>query len=222
MEKKSLKQIYCENYNRYQECLSRCPSVGKVVELGSGAGFIKTILPDVMTSDFITYPELDAVVNAEDMPFEDSSIRCFLMTNVFHHLNDSGRFLKEAYRCLVPGGRIYIIDQHVGFFSYFILKYFHAEPFDHQAPVESKGENGARSWIFFKRDLKFFKKDYGELFELVKYNPHSPLRYWLSGGLKKWNLLPLFLYSPLLLLERFLLRLSLNFASFVDIELRKK
>ena len=59
-------------------------------------------------------------------------------------------------------------------------------------------------------------------FRLVRYEPHTPLLYWLSGGLKKWSLLPYSLIGTVKKIEDLLLRISPEFASFVDVELVKE
>jgi hypothetical protein len=56
----------------------------------------------------------------------------------------------------------------------------------------------------------------------VRYRPHTPLRYWLAGGMRKWNLLPGGAYGLAKRFDQLLMRLSSNFGSFVDIELVKR
>src|SRR5690606_32755936 len=97
---------------------------------------------------------------------------------------------------LAPGGRIFIVDQNKGWISTPILKYAHHEPFNTEARTWSfestgplSGANGALAWIVFQLDLEEFRKKFPEL-QILQYRPHSPLRYWLTGGLKKWCLLP--------------------------------
>ena len=55
--------------------------------------------------------------------------------------------------------------------------------------------------------------------DLVRYEPHSPLRYWLSGGLKAWSLLPGVAFDAATAVDRALTRLHRNLGSFVTIEL---
>jgi hypothetical protein len=72
----------------------------------------------------------------------------------------------------------------------------------------------------FKRDFKQFEERFQKL-KLTGYHPHTPLRYWLSGGLKVWNLLPVWAFPFATKLDRFLIKLSPHFGSFVDIEIIK-
>ena len=101
--KPSLKRLYQEIYEKYVECLNRCPKSGFALELGSGAGFAKQMVPKLITSDILSYQGVDQVVDATELPFEDQSISFIGMVNVFHHIPDTERFLQEAQRCLLSG-----------------------------------------------------------------------------------------------------------------------
>lgn len=222
--KKPLRQYYLEIYQRYLKCLENCPQEGKVLELGSGGGFLKKVIPDAITSDVLPYAGVDAIIDASLLPFPDQSLRAIFMSNVFHHIPDVDRFFREASRCLVPGGRIFMVDQYCGVLSSLIYRYLHHEPFDPNATtwkfVSSgplSGANGALACIVFKRDLEFFHSHYP--LKMARFEPHSPLRYWLMGGLKKWSLLPSWMDSFARKLDQWLIRRSGELASFVDIEL---
>jgi len=224
--KKPLRRFYQETYERYHDCLGRCPEEGIVLELGSGGGFIKEVIPVAVTSDVLPYEGVDMVVDAMKMPFADSSVRAIFMSNVFHHIPDVNAFFKEAIRCLKPGGRILIMDQYCGWVSTFIYRYVHHEGFDPNLSTwkfESTGPlggaNGALACMVFQRDLKMFQSQYA--LNMVSFRPHSPFRYWWVGGLKSWSLLPDWLDPFARWLDRALIRVSRQFASFVDIELVK-
>src|ERR1043166_5594700 len=112
--KPALRLLYREIYGRYAECLARCPADGLAVELGSGGGFVQTVLPEVTTSDVIPYAGVDRVVDAMRMPFAAGSLRALFLLNVFHHVADPSAFLREAERCLRVGRRLLIVDQYPG------------------------------------------------------------------------------------------------------------
>lgn len=228
IEKKySLKKFYEDCYEKYRRCLSHCPETGGVLEIGSGAGFSKVYIPDIITSDVLPYEGVDRVVDARSMPFEADSLRAVFMTNVFHHIPDVEKFLFEAQRCLKVGGRLFIIDEHPGILSYFILRFLHHEPFDERAqgwrfdstgPLS--GANGALAWIVFQRDRRLLEERYPRL-NLLSYQPHTPLTYWAAGGLHDWCLLPRALYPAAKKMENLLLGISQDFGAFVDIQLQK-
>lgn len=147
------------------------------------------------------------------------------MMNVFHHIPDVEAFLNEARRCLAPGGRLLIVDQYPGWLGRGIYRHLHHEPFDADAKewrFETKGPlsgaNGALAWMVFVRDRARFESRFPEL-KMADLRPHSPLRYWLAGGLKAWCLLPGWAFGLASRLDRTLVRLSPQWASFMDVEL---
>ena len=227
-KKPFLRRLYRETYQKFSECLNRCPREGIALELGSGAGFVKEVIPEMTTSDVLPYTGVDQVLDASALPFEDGSLRGIFMLNVFHHLPDSEKFLKEAERCLKPGARIFIVDQHLGWLSFWILKCGGHEPFSPDSKewrFEStgplSGANGALAWIVFRRDLEKLGRLCPAL-RLEKYEPHTPLRYWISGGLKFWSLTPGWSFGMATWVDRVLSRVHPDFGSFVDIELVKR
>jgi SAM-dependent methyltransferase len=222
-----LRRLYREIYGRYAECLARCPSQGVAVELGSGAGFVQELLPEVITSDVVPYPGVDQVIDATKMPFPDGGVRALFLLNVFHHIADAPAFLREAQRCLAPGGRMLIVDQQPGHISSPILRYAHHEPFspdaarwEFETSGPLSGANGALAWIVFRRDAERFRSLFPGL-SVQRYEPHTPLRYWISGGLKRWSLAPGWAFPLATWVDGFLTGISAHFGSFVDIEVLK-
>jgi SAM-dependent methyltransferase len=228
-EKAGLREFYREAYVKFAECLERCPEDGIVLELGSGGGFVRDYIPEAVTSDLLPYPGIDQVVDGTAMQFADESLRAILMLNVFHHISDCAAFLREASRCLMPGGRVFMVDQYPGWVSTPILRYLHREEFEplrdewefvsQQGPLADA--NGALAWMVFHRDYDRFRREFPRL-ERVQFTPHTPLRYWLSGGLKWWSLLPPFSLAAAARLDHALASLSPRLCSFVDIELVKR
>jgi len=51
--------------------------------------------------------------NAEEIPFEDSQFDIIICTNSFHHYLHPDNALKEMYRLLKTGGRLYLLDPTV-------------------------------------------------------------------------------------------------------------
>ena len=225
--KKSLRNLYSCYYKIFNETLKFCPPQGLAIELGSGGGFLNQINSKIVTSDIIPYPNVDRVIDATALPFENGGLRAIFMLLAFHHIPDAAAFLGEAQRCLKPGGRLVIIDQHRGWLSRWILKYVHHEAYDDktidwkfhsEGPLSSA--NGALAWIVFVRDLEKFKEKF-PLLELVSYKPMTPLAYWLTGGMKLWCALPDFLFSIVSWLDRVLCILNPNFGSFCAIEVKR-
>ena len=186
LSKPFLNRLYREWYSCICEELKGLPS-GKLVELGSGGGFLKEIVPSVICSDILLLPTNDLTFSALDMPFEDGSVSALIMVDTFHHLPDAGRFLHEAGRVLKDHGKIIMVEPANTMWGRFIYRNFHHEPFDPaggwQIPVTGplSGANGALPWIVFERDKERFRKEFpGFIIEKVTF--HTPLRYLLSGG----------------------------------------
>ena len=223
----ALKQIYLQAYSEYQVCIAKCGKQGALLELGAGLGFAKEMIPELLISDVVQYPGVEKIVDATKMDFADASLRFIGMLNVFHHIPDVEAFFHEAKRCLVPGGRVLIMDEHVGPLSTPILKYVHHEPFNKDATswhFDSKDPlmdaNGALSWIVFKRDYEIFQSKFPD-FKLVSYKAHTPLMYWLAGGLKNWKLVDRKLFPVAKWLDDLLIRIWPGLGCFNTIELVK-
>jgi len=226
--KPALRALYEEFYSSFAAGLARSPARGSALELGSGGGFLKKRLPDVMTSDVLPYEGVDRVIDAMQMPFENQSLRALFLLNVFHHIPDSLKFLQEAERCLMSHGSLIVIDQHVSWISHPIFKYLHHEPFHPEAPEwrfdsagPLSGANGAQAWIVFKRDRSRFERTFPTL-KLLEYRPHTPFRYWLSGGLKAWSLLPMWAFGAVAMFEKAFLKVFPSSGSFVTVHIVKR
>ena len=226
--KAGLRSYYLETYRRYSQCLQRCPGEGIALEIGSGGGFVKEMIPEILTSDTLPYSGVDRVIEARAMPFQESSLKAIFMLNVFHHIPDVAAFLKEAERCLKPEGRLLIVDQHPGWIGWPIYRFLHHEPFNSKAESWQfqstgplSGANGALAWIVFQRDRDRFNSLF-PLLEILRYEPHTPLRYWLSGGLKRWSLVPKWGVDWVGWVDKLLIKVSKEFGTFVDIEIAKR
>ncbi len=225
--KPALKRWYLEQYGKYRAVRERSAGDGITLELGSGAGFAKDAVPGLTTSDVIPYANVDIGVDAADMPFTDAALRAVFLLNVLHHLPNAEGFFRELERTLAPGGRCLIIDQNRGWIARWILQYAHHEPYRADASEWSfpsdgplSGANGALAWIIFVRDRARFESLFPRL-KIVRIETHSPLRYWLTGGLKRWTLLPGILFLPATWFDRALAALCPPLGSFVDIELER-
>jgi SAM-dependent methyltransferase len=223
-EKRFLRKIYKEWYTFLANALP--VGDGDVLELGSGGGFFKDFVPDLITSDVFPLPDVDMIVDATELPFAEASLRAIAMTNVLHHLAQPRRFLREAARCMRPGGVIAMVEPWHTIWSRFIYRRFHHEPFEPAAaawefpasgPLSSA--NGALPWILFQRDRAQFEREFPEWrIEMVK--PTMPFRYLLSGGVSLRCLVPAFTYRLWRWVENCLPMRA--FAMFARIVLRRQ
>jgi SAM-dependent methyltransferase len=225
-DKLFLRKLYEEWYSKFQQHMNLLPE-GKVVELGSGGGFLKDLEPSVICSDVLDLPTNDMTFSALDMPFADAELSALLMIDTFHHIPDANQFLMEAERVLKQDGCIIMIEPANSFWGRIIYKNFHHEPFEPDAgwTVPSSGPlsgaNGALPWIVFERDVNKFQSAFpGFVIEEIKY--HTPFRYLLSGGVSFKQLAPDFTYNFFSGLDRFLVSVWPQLSMFVTIRLKKK
>ena len=200
-----LKRVYIDFYQTFKQTISE-PEKKVLVEVGSGGGFIKDIIPNVITSDVLELTSVDMVFSATNMPFENSTIDAFFMVNVLHHITNPRLFFAEALRCLRVSGKIVMIEPANTWWSRFIYKNFHHELFDPQAGWELEkfsppsSANGAIPWVIFSRDREVFEKEFSSL-RIVAIHNHTPIRYLLSGGLTLHQLVPSFSYPLIKVIE---------------------
>ena len=91
--KRTLTELYKEWYHLLRSNFSS--SIGIDLELGSGAGFIKNIIPSCLTSDVIPAENVDLTIDAFRVgDLYPKQIANLILINVFHHIPDSFIFLK--------------------------------------------------------------------------------------------------------------------------------
>lgn len=194
-----LKKIYLKWYSVFQSIYNNNPN-GKYLEIGSGGGFLKDILPNIITSDILPLPYVDKQIDAQNLPFENNSLDAIFMLNVFHHIPNPALFLKEAERVLKPNGQVVMIEPANTLFSRWIYKKFHHEPFDENAGLQIdpgkplSHSNQALPYIYFIREKNNFQKNYPSLkIQSIRY--HTTLLYLLSGGVSYYPFVPNFSFS---------------------------
>lgn len=185
-EKPFLRRLYAEWYTLLS---SRIPAGSEsILEIGSGAGFMKDFIPSLITSEVFPLDGVDRVEDATALSFADAELDVILMTDVLHHIPDVTSFFSEAVRTLRPGGRLLMIEPWRSRWSDFVYRHFHPEPFradarDWRLPPGGplSMANGALPWIAFERDLAQFQFGFPKL-HLGSITPLMPVAYLASGG----------------------------------------
>jgi SAM-dependent methyltransferase len=220
-----LKRIYVDFYRQFAKAVPE-PADKVLVELGSGGGFIKEVIDNIITSDVLDVPNVDKVFSAIEMPFENASVDAFFMIDVLHHIADTKTFFEEVLRSLKVGGKVVMIEPANTPWSRFIYKNFHHENFDPTAQWGLEKDrplsvaNGALPWIIFSRDREKFCRLFPSL-QIVRMHSHTPLLYLLSGGLTFRQLVPPFTYPIFKIVEHILSPLNGLLGMFQTIELEK-
>jgi SAM-dependent methyltransferase len=205
-----VRSLYHDWYRRIEDELSTV--AGPSVELGCGIGSFKEFRPATLATDAAPSEWAEAVVDAEQLPYEDASVANLIMIDVFHHVPRPTRFLAEAARVLTPGGRVVMLEPYCSPVSSWVYRRFHhertdlsADPFgdaalSSDAPFEG---NQALPTLVFWRRLDRFRALFEEL-EIRRRERLALLAYPLSGGFTKPALIPSALGRAVVRLERVL------------------
>lgn len=211
-EKKPILRILYTNWYREMASWLR---PGRTLEIGGGTGNLKEFAPDVLCTDVVRLPWLDALVDAQHLPFKDNSLSNIVLFDVLHHVENVRYLFDEALRVLVPRGRVVIMDPYISTMSWPIYRFVHPEPVDFQqdplAIVTRDAErrpfdaNQAVAKIVFERSYERFRLLYPD-FVKVAHERLAFFAYPLSGGFDRPSLIPLWSLDALLACERWLRR----------------
>ena len=164
---------------------------GQIVELGSGMGSIKAVIPECVTTDLFPNPWLDRQENAYRLSFADGSVSNLILFDVWHHLRYPGTALAEFNRVLAPGGRVLIFDPAISWTGRVVYGLFHHEPIGMRLPLTWRAPagfkpgdadyfaaQGSATRIFWRRE------DPARLagWEILEVTPLPSFEYFATGG----------------------------------------
>jgi SAM-dependent methyltransferase len=184
---------------------------GRTLEIGSGISNLRDRMTEVITSDIQFSPNIDIVADAQRLPFCEGILSNIIMLDVLHHLEYPLLFFRSAARSLNEGGRIIMIEPAITWGSTIFYRFIHQEPVDmsvdplvggapnpQRQPYES---NQAVPTLIATRDRERFHALVPEL-RITDVKWFSFAAYPLSGGFKRWSLIPNRLAKPLLTFEQ--------------------
>ena len=208
-----LRMVYSEYFRRMVAQMARdaSGSLGCSIEIGCGGGFFKDYCSEIVATDLVSTPWADQVVDCQDMPYDDGSLRNIVMFDVLHHLADLPRFLGEAIRVLEPDGRLVMVEPYISPCSRVVYGLFHREP--HQVSGDPfvpyailgahpmDGNQGIPNHVFFsKSGRRKLTERFGEL-RLRRAARIGLWTYPCSGGFSGPVLIPAGCARLLLALE---------------------
>jgi SAM-dependent methyltransferase len=211
-QKPILQKLYAGFYRLIAQNLSSLPDA-RIVELGSGLGNIRQVIPDCLCTDLFPNPWIDQVENAYKLSFADASVSDLILTDVFHHLKYPGTALREFGRVLRKGGRVIMLEPCMSALGLFIYGIPHDEPIAVRKQIEW---NAPEDWSPEKIDYYAAQGNATRIFvgkgfrpklstwRKIETIPFSAIAYAASGGFSKPQLYPTSMLPLVEKLEKFL------------------
>jgi SAM-dependent methyltransferase len=205
-KKPVLRHIYKDFYDRI--LMHALP--GLTLEIGGGSGNLKEFVPDAISTDLVPSSWLDAAADAQQLPFVEQCFDNIVCVDVLHHIEAPVRFLRESSRVLKPGGKLLMVEPAITPVSGWFYRRFHPEPvrmtedpLDDPAPDPARAPfdaNQAVPTLLFGKHRQRFERAFPE-FRIEKKELFSLFVYPLSGGFRRWSLVPAWAVKPSLVLE---------------------
>ncbi len=220
-------------YNSFYKLISKyiCQSDGLIVELGSGIGNVKEVIPNCLRTDLFPNLWIDQQENAYKLSFGNETVSNLILLDVFHHLKHPGTALKEFNRVLTDKGRVLIFEPYLSFFGLLVYGLIHHESLGLNKQIQWFAPNnwepkndayyaaaGNSTRIFFKKKFLPCLSDWNT----IRKERISAFSYIASGGYSGPQLYPIsaypflkkidkiFDYIPLLCATRCLIILEKN------------
>jgi SAM-dependent methyltransferase len=224
-----LRRIYQDFYQRISVQINKNVE-GKIVEIGSGAGNLKTVIPDAITTDLFPNPWIEQTESAYNLSFKDKSVSNLILFDVFHHLEFPGTALKEFHRVLTPGGRVVILEPCISLLGLLVYGCFHHEPLGLRRKIcwempDDKHPDETGYYASQSNASRIFstKKYAGNLtsWRLISITKRSELSYVASGGYSHKQLYPDKAYRFIKAMEKLFDLIPAIFATRVLVVLEK-
>jgi SAM-dependent methyltransferase len=228
-KKPLLRRVYIDFYRTIASHL-RTDLRGLIVEIGSGIGNIREVIPECLRTDLFQNPWIDRVENAYELSFGDSSVAAVILFDVFHHMRYPGTALREFSRVLIPGGRVIIFDPFISLAGRLMYGFFHQEPIaftekiEWLAPATWDPENDTYYAAQGNTTRIFFNKRNDPLeqcWRIVVRQPLAAISYAASGGYSGPQLYPISLYPAMKKLDKIMDFLPRIFATRALVVLEK-
>ena len=200
------------------------------VELGSGIGNIKKVIPRCIRTDLFPNPWIDTIENAYQLSFADNTVDNLILFDVFHHLRYPGTALEEFHRVLTPNGRVLIFDPCMSILGLVVFGLFHHEELglgnkiQMFAPEKWSPKNdfyyaaqGNASRIFLSRKYQYFLTNW----RIIARQRFSAISYVASGGYSGVQLYPDHAYALMKSIDGICNRVPFLFATRLLVVLEK-
>jgi SAM-dependent methyltransferase len=229
-ENKPLLQLIYREFYKYINKQVDYMISGKIVELGSGIGNIKMVIPQAICTDLFKNPWIDQIENAYALSFSEGDVSNLILFDVFHHIQYPGNAFKEFHRVLKPGGRVIIFEPSVSMLGILVYGLFHHEPvglfkkINWNAPDDFNirtsdyyAAQGNAQRVFYNSKYRNRLNEW----TMVHKEKLSAISYVLSGGYSKPQLYSLKWYKSIKKIESLLDYLPCLFSTRLLVVLQK-
>ncbi len=228
-KKPILHKIYADFYHLISRFIN-FRLEGKIIEIGSGIGNLKFVVPQAICTDIFPNPWLDQLENAYNLSFSTGSVSNIILFDVFHHLEYPGSALNEFYRVLKKNGRVIIFDPYLSLLGYLVYGILHHEPVGSGKLSWFAPENvdpntlgyyasqGNATKVFYKKRYNTFLTNW----EIIEKKRISSISYVASGGYSKPQLYPTALYPAVKKIDKILGFLPWIFATRLLMVLQRR
>lgn len=179
---------------------------GTIVELGSGIGNIRDVIPQCLRTDLFPNPWIDQVENVYLLSFKDGECSHVILFDVFHHLRHPRTALRECRRVLMPGGRLILFEPYISLAGRIVYGPLHHEPIGFARAIEPDAPpsftvdqdsyyaaQGNATRIFWKGE----HREVLDGWDVLARERIGAWPYALTGGYSKPQLYPEALYGVL-------------------------
>jgi ubiquinone/menaquinone biosynthesis C-methylase UbiE len=214
----------------YREIARHLAPGGRTLELGSGMGLVKDVIPGCETTDLFSGARVTRIENAYALRCAEASLRNLILVDVFHHLQYPGAALLEFARVLEPGGRALIFEPALSLIGLLAYGPLHHEGLGLLRPIEwlpppGFSPPGARYYAAQGNAARVFLSDRhrAELSSFdVTVHRYAAFSYLASGGFRGPQLYPARLYPWMRRLDDVLGLLPALFAGRMLVVLEKR
>jgi len=205
-----LRRAYRDFHERIAAHLDRSLS-GKIVELGSGIGNIRDVIPGCIRTDLFPNPWIDQVENAYTLSFGDGDCSHLILFDVFHHLRHPRTALQECRRVLQSRGRVILFEPYVSLTGRLVYGPLHHEPIGFGQPIVADAPpsfapaNDGYYAAQGNATRVFWNGEHPEIldgWDVVARERIGAWPYALTGGYSKPQLYPDALYGVMTAVDR--------------------
>ena len=181
-----LREIYRDFHRTLAAYLSEVP--GETVEVGSGIGNIKEVVPGCVRTDIFPNPWIDRREDVYDLTMARSSTSNIILFDVFHHLEFPLDALDQCHRALRDGGRLVIFDHAMSLAGLVFSSLCHHERKGFLKPYKLRGSRRVDSGYYADHANadRVLRRRFDELlgtdWKRIALLRFPAIRWALSGG----------------------------------------